>query len=105
MSLNQADAGRQDAVVARRWIVVAVALFVLGAIATVFSPNIMYHLTATSSGVSSAAYNSVDVVLSLLQWGSFAAGAALLGAGLVVLQWAQPSRSDAGVLDKSAEGE
>lgn len=76
---------------ARRWIAVAAALFVLGTVTTVFSPNIMYHLTATSSGVSSVVFNSVDVVLSLLQWGSFAAGAALLGAALVILRLFQPA--------------
>ena len=103
MSLLELETARQSAVVARRWIVLAAVLFVLGAIATVFSPNVMYHLTATSSGVSATVYNSIDVVLSLIQWGSFAAGAALLGAGLVILHLSQASRGDAQLLDGSAE--
>ena len=88
MSLQQAGLRPADRVVARRWIFVAAALFVLGAIAPSFFPDIYNRIAATSPGVPVAA---LTVLITLIQWGSFATGAALLGAALVILRLTQPA--------------
>lgn len=88
MSLQQAGLRPADRVVARRWIVAAAALFVLGAIAPSFFPDIYNRVAATSSGVPVAA---LTALITLIQWGSFATGAALLGAALVILRLTQPA--------------
>lgn len=88
MSLQQAGLRPADTVVARRWIFVASALFVLGAVAPSFFPEIYDRLAATSSAVP---IRALTVLITLIQWGSFATGAALLGAAPVILRLTQPA--------------
>lgn len=85
MSQQQLDQRPTNTVVARRWIAGAVALFLVGAIGTAVLPNFVLDLlTSASSGTNPWAIRTVEVLASLIQWGSFATGGALIAAALVI---------------------
>lgn len=85
MSQQQFDQRPTNTVVARRWIAGAVALFLVGAIGSAVLPNFVLDLlTSASSETSPWAIRTVQVLATLIQWGSFATGGALIAAALVI---------------------
>ena len=104
MSQQPFDQRPTNTVPARRWIVRAVALFLVGAIGSAVFPNLVLHLTGTWSEVSPGVAWTVEVLVSLIQWGCFATGGALIAAALVI-QRLPPTTDDLQVPDSWADGE
>lgn len=69
---------------AKRCIYWAIGLFVFGALAMAFVPDILYAI-GNYLGVNGAAgYYPTEVILTIIRWAAFPTGAALVGAAVVV---------------------
>ncbi|PWF26997.1 hypothetical protein [Ancrocorticia populi] len=70
--------------VGKRCIYWAIGLFIVGALAIVFVPDIVFAITNYLGVNGSAGVYPVEVILTIIRWAAFPTGAALIGAAVVI---------------------